>query len=29
MLAERLLKHCDNLNKTMQSTVIPATEDAR
>ena len=26
MLAERLLKHCDNLSKTMQSTVIPVVE---
>ena len=26
MLAERLLKHCDNLSKTMQSSAIPAVE---
>ena len=29
MLAERLLKHCDNLSKTMQSTAIPAVEARR
>ena len=26
MLAERLLKHCDNLSKTIQATSIPAVE---
>lgn len=29
MLAERLLKHCDNLSKTMQSTSMPAVEARR
>ena len=29
MLAECLLKHCDNLSKTMQSTAIPAVEARR
>ena len=29
MLAERLLKHCDNLSKTIQSTSMPAVEARR
>ena len=29
MLVERLLKHCDNFSKTMQSTAIPAVEACR
>ena len=29
MLAERLLKHCDNLSKTIHSTAMPAVEARR